>query len=79
MPLLVAVDVRNPWYMNEQNVTVMQRFWRAVKEFAAGVNAASALAHNKTPSEESVARIRQREFWEVEVGDKFACGDIRTR
>ncbi|MFJ6094968.1 hypothetical protein [Williamsia muralis] len=65
--------------MDRQDVTVMQRFWRAVKEFAAGVNAASALAHNKAPSEESVARIRQREFWEVEVGDMFACRDIRTR
>ena len=42
----------------------MQRFWRAVKEFAAGVDAANALAHNKTPSEESVARIWRREFWE---------------
>ncbi|PHV66572.1 hypothetical protein [Williamsia muralis] len=61
--------------MDKQNVTVMQRFWRAVKEFAAGVNAASALAHNKTPSEESVARVRQREFWEVEIGDRFATRD----
>ena len=44
-------------------MTVMQRFWRALREFAAGVDAANALAHNKTPSEESVARVRQREFW----------------
>ncbi|MDV7133263.1 hypothetical protein [Williamsia muralis] len=62
--------------MDRQNVTVMQRFWRVLKEFAAGVDAASALAHNKTPSEESVARIRQREFWEVEIGDRFACRGI---
>lgn len=65
--------------MDRQNVTVMQRFWRGLKEFAAGVDAANALAHNKTPPEESVARIRQREFWEVEVGDMFATRDTRTR
>ena len=40
------------------------------------MDAASALAHNKTPSEESVARIRQHEFWEVEIGDRFACRGI---
>ncbi|WP_062796434.1 hypothetical protein [Williamsia muralis] len=65
--------------MDRQNVTVMQRFRRVLKEFAAGVDAASALAHNRTPPDESVARIRQREFWEVEVGDMFTCRDIRTR
>ena len=65
--------------MDKKNVTVMQRFWRALREFAAGVDAANALAHNKTPSEESVARVRQREFWEVEVGDMFACRGIGTR
>ena len=79
MPLFAIGPVRDPWYMDKQNVTVVQRFWRAVKEFAAGVDAASALAHNRAPSEESVARIRQREFWEVEVGDMVACGDISTR
>ncbi|MGY3554811.1 hypothetical protein ACVWY6_003018 [Williamsia sp. R60] len=72
MPLFVAVHLRHPWYMDKQNVTVMQRFWRAVKEFAAGVDAASALAHNKAPSEESVARIRQREFWDQVVSES-AC------
>jgi hypothetical protein len=42
-----------------------------IKEFAAGVNTASAIAHNNRPSTSSISRVQQREFWEVEIGDMF--------
>jgi hypothetical protein len=36
------------------------------------MNAAAAISHNNSPPASSIARIRQREFWEVEIGDMFA-------
>jgi hypothetical protein len=43
-----------------------------IQEFAAGLNSGSAIAHNNTPPTSSIARTRQHEFWEVEIGDMFA-------
>jgi hypothetical protein len=40
-----------------------------IRELVAGVNAANAIAHNQKLPGESIARIQQREFWEVEIGD----------